>query len=111
MQKNDPSDLMTPAEVCALLGYRWHSPQTLAAASRRGHGPGGRVLVSPSRAAYVRDEVMAFLAREAAAEPARLAALRERAARARAGLAAKRAAKTPNDDVTTETRRRGREER
>lgn len=96
----DPTanDLMSTEEVRGLLPGRWRSPQSLAAASRRGSGPPGRVLLGPSRAAYDRREVLAWLAAEAARETERLATLRERARIAREALARRRAAAVANID-------------
>lgn len=86
------TDLLSVDEVRALMPGRWRSAQSLAAASRRGSGPPGRLLIGSSRAAYVKAEVLRWLAGQAAVEEARLRTLRARAAIAREALARSRRA-------------------
>ena len=67
-------------------------PQSLAAASRRGRGPKGRTLLSPTVAGYPEEELERFAREREAMAAGRLEAARLRAAHARACRAAKRGA-------------------
>ena len=87
------TDLVPVAEVLALGGGRWKSAGTLAAASRAGSGPGGRVVLTANRAAYRRDAVERFFAEDSARREATLSKLRANAAKARAARAARRGPK------------------
>lgn len=84
--------LMSVEEVLAVSGGRWKSARSLAAASRRGHGPGGRVVLSSNRAAYDRAQFLAWLSADEQRRAERLAAMQARAAHAREARAAKRSA-------------------
>jgi hypothetical protein len=90
-----PLDLVPAEEVLRdpRAGGRWRTLAALAAGSRRGTAPSGRVLVSPSRAAFSRASVEAFFADEERRRGERLETLRARAARMRSILATKRAEK------------------
>lgn len=96
MDEPTPLGRLIPAEEVLRRGAgRWKSLPSLAAATRGGSGPKGRVLLSSNRAAYVEAEVEAFFRKEEEDRPARLEVLRGRAAVARAARAAKRVLSTP----------------
>ena len=87
----DLPDRISADEVLRLGAGRWKSGPSLAAASRRGTGPGGRHTTG-TRSSYDRASVELFFAEEAEREAERLARLRAKAAHMRARKAARRAA-------------------
>lgn len=92
----DSGPLMLPSEVrrrAFEAGVRdWRKDTSLAAATRRGDGPPGRVPLSGNQAAYDRAAVEEWLEVEKVRRAEKLAAMQARAAHAREVRAARRSA-------------------
>lgn len=79
---DDP--LISPAEVRAMFPGRWRTDASLAAGTRSGTAPGGRVPVSANRAAYRLSAVLEFKATEEGRRAELRTQMQARAAHARA---------------------------